>query len=240
MARSGSPGYGNGYEEDPIFQKSHYTQDISEQMRVPKRIRATGEYYDDLEHFPYSNGGSNHWNYQDKIDMTVPDRIVVMGQDQHMGTRSAPREIVLDNSILPPDPSHIRVSTPPRVITLSEHHFPSASDEPQFGANESKNDFELQSPSSDDPRLTIARTRNAFGSDFLNQSRETTPPLGPSGEQLSPSEEVMHLRRQVAKLNRRVLSVELDNIQRQQRDKIVYCIGLAYFLMKAIVWLNRN
>lgn len=85
MARSGSPGFGNGYEEDPIFQNSHYTQDISEQMRVPKRIRATGEYYDDLDHFPYSNGGSNHWNYQDKIDMTVPDRIVVMGQDQHLG-----------------------------------------------------------------------------------------------------------------------------------------------------------
>ncbi len=85
MARPGSPGFGNGYEEDPIFQKSHYTQDINEQMRVPKRIRATGEYYDDFDHFPYNNGGSNHYNYQDKIDMTVPDRIVVMGQDQHLG-----------------------------------------------------------------------------------------------------------------------------------------------------------
>lgn len=71
-------------------------------------------------------------------------------------------------------------------------------------------------------------------------SRETTPPLGPSGELLTPSEEVLHLRRQVAKLNRRVLSIELDNMQRQQRDKVVYCIGLAYFLMKAIMWLNRN
>jgi len=160
-----------------------------------------------------------------------------MGQDQHLGTRSAPREIVLDNSILPSDPSNVRVSTPPRVITLSEHHFPSASDEPQFVSDDRKTDFELQSPSSDDHRLTIAKPRKTFGSDFLNQSRETTPPLG---DQLSPSEELLHLRRQVVKLNRRVLSVELDNIQRQQRDKIVYCIGLAYFLMKAIVWLNRN
>lgn len=84
------------------------------------------------------------------------------------GTRSAPREIVLDNSILPPDPSHVRVSTPPRVITLSEHHFPSASDEPQFGIDESKGD-DLQSPSSDDHRLTIARPRKQFGNDFLNQ-----------------------------------------------------------------------
>jgi hypothetical protein len=45
------------------------------------------------------------------------------------GTKSTPREIVLDNSILPKDPGFIRVSTPPRVITLNDHHFPSASDE---------------------------------------------------------------------------------------------------------------
>lgn len=82
MEQPGS--YSNGYEEDPIFQNSHYTQDISEQMRVPKRIKATGEYFDDLDHIPHSNG---QWNsYQDnKYNMTVPDRIVVIGQDQHLG-----------------------------------------------------------------------------------------------------------------------------------------------------------
>lgn len=50
------------------------------------------------------------------------------------GTKSAPREIMLDNSILESglrskDPEYFRVSTPPRVITLSDHHFPLASDE---------------------------------------------------------------------------------------------------------------
>lgn len=40
------------------------------------------------------------------------------------GTKSAPREIALENSILPKDPGFIRVSTPPRVITLNDHHFP--------------------------------------------------------------------------------------------------------------------
>lgn len=83
MAAPGSPSSFNGYEEDPIFQKSHYTQDISEQMRVPKRIKATGEYYDDFD-LPLGNGTSN-WGYQDKIDMTVPDRIMVIGQEQHLG-----------------------------------------------------------------------------------------------------------------------------------------------------------
>lgn len=47
------------------------------------------------------------------------------------GTKSAPREIVLENSVLPKDPGFIRVSTPPRVLTLNDHRFPSASDEPE-------------------------------------------------------------------------------------------------------------
>lgn len=72
---------------------------------------------------------------------------------------------------------------------------------------------------------------------FSSRSREATPPYG---EQVTPSEEVLHLRRQVSKLNRRVLTIEIDNLQRQQREKIVYCMGLAYFLIKAIMWLNRN
>lgn len=55
----------------------------------------------------------------------------------HTGTRSAPREITLDNSIInPKDSDRVRVSTPPRIITLSEHHFPSASEEPEQQAEE--------------------------------------------------------------------------------------------------------
>lgn len=69
-------------------------------------------------------------------------------------------------------------------------------------------------------------------------SREATPLLGPEG--MTPAEELQNLRRQVHKLNRRMLSIELDNVQRQQREKIVYCIGLAYFFMKALLWMNRN
>lgn len=68
-------------------------------------------------------------------------------------------------------------------------------------------------------------------------SREATPPYG---EHVTGSDEVTTLRRQVARLNRRMIAVEIDNLQRQQREKVVYCIGLAYILMKAIMWLNRN
>lgn len=72
---------------------------------------------------------------------------------------------------------------------------------------------------------------------LYHNSRETTPPYG---EIATQSEEVLHLRRQVSKLNRRVLAIEIDNLQRQQREKVIYCVGLAYFFIKAIMWLNKK
>lgn len=57
---------------------------------------------------------------------------------------------------------------------------------------------------------------------------------------LSPHEEILYLRRHLAKLNRRVLNIEISNEQRMQRERLVYCMGLAYFVLKAIFWLNRS
>lgn len=85
MARSASPGGYSNYEDDSLFQNAVFTHDISEQMRVPKRIRATGDYFDEHELLSNGNGEINSWNYHDKIEMNVPDRIVVLGQDQHLG-----------------------------------------------------------------------------------------------------------------------------------------------------------
>lgn len=83
--------------------------------------------------------------------------------------------------------------------------------------------------------------KNIF-QDFLTSHyfSDGTPPLNSSIENLTPSEELLHLRRQVAKLNRRVLTIELDSINRQQRDKIICAVGLAYFLLKAFMWMSRK
>lgn len=62
---------------------------------------------------------------------------------------------------------------------------------------------------------------------------------GPIGD-LSPHEEILYLRRHLAKLNRRVLNIEISNEQRMQRERLIYCMGLAYFVLKAIFWLNRS
>ncbi|CAD7088178.1 unnamed protein product [Hermetia illucens] len=257
MANPQSPSHFNGYEDDPLLIEANFTQDISEKMRVPKRIKATGEYSDEDTLLSNQNGIMNSWNYSDKISMNVPDRIVVIGQDQHLGTRSAPREIVLENSILPKDPGLVRVATPPRIITLSEHHFPTASDEIEQSSDsdqapiyirasaqpkEQFADMTAPEPETGARQAAVANTRrpnNLNDQQMVRSFREDTPPLSVS-EMMNPSEEILHLRRQLAKLNRRVLSVEIENVQRQQREKIVCVLGIAYFLLKAIFWLNRN
>lgn len=73
--------------------------------------------------------------------------------------------------------------------------------------------------------------------------RDEAPHLSSMGsvENLSQShDEILHLRKQVAKLNRRLLNVEIDNLQRTQREKILCLAGVAYFILKALFWFNRK
>lgn len=71
-------------------------------------------------------------------------------------------------------------------------------------------------------------------------SREQTPLYSALDVSLAPSEEIVHLRRQVGKLNRRVMACELEIMQRQQREKIIYAITIAYFFFKTFNWMSRN
>lgn len=268
----------NGLDDD-LYNDAKYAHEINDKMRVPKRIKATGEYSDEDRLLSNQNGLISSWNYNDKIDMNVPDRIVVLGHNQHLETRSAPREILLDNSILPKNPSgFVRVQTPPRVITLTDHHFPSASEESsplKPNGNLYGHDLDGDCDYDDDePRATqYVRSNGSARMGFHNSndansvesdSQLTTGSASkrsqmmqhqqhnnldgsmlahregtPMGE-LTPPEEILYLRRQLAKLNRRVLNIEINNEQRMQREKIVYCLGLAYFVLKTIFWLNRN
>ncbi|EDW00869.1 transport and Golgi organization protein 11 [Drosophila grimshawi] len=273
----------NGLDDD-LYNDAKYAHEINDKMRVPKRIKATGEFSDEDLLLSNQNGLISSWNYNDKIDMNVPDRIVVLGHNQHLETRSAPREIQLENSILPKNPSlgFLRVQTPPRVITLTDHHFPSASEEssphkhnngnlyahPDLDGDDNDDDDEHRATqyvrSNGNIRMGFHNSNDANSiesdsqlttgsaskrSQLLQQQQHLQNNLDasmlaqregtPMGE-LTPHEEILYLRRQLAKLNRRVLNIEINNEQRMQREKIVYCLGLAYFVLKTIFWLNRN
>ncbi|KAI4465516.1 hypothetical protein MML48_3g00005365 [Holotrichia oblita] len=147
-------------------------------------------------------------------------------------TRAPPREIVFDNSLLQqnePYPSDPRIGTPPRTLTLDKYPFP--------GVEEFEELAQEEIPA-------VKHMMPYKVEDVLKKSKiinhESTPSIGPGGEGLTPAEEVIHLRRQMAKLNRRVMALELENLNRLQKEKILYGLGIAYFLLKAILWLNRN
>ena len=77
-----------GFEGDPnleAYMNAKYSEEISSMMSVPKKISANG--YSN-EHEILNGNEMNSWNYHEKLNMTVPDRIVVMGQDQHLGIRN--------------------------------------------------------------------------------------------------------------------------------------------------------
>ncbi|XP_066973539.1 transport and Golgi organization protein 11 isoform X2 [Macrobrachium rosenbergii] len=227
------------------FYDGHYEPDITSVMKVPKRIRVTGENEDD----PTVNW-ARYNGHSEKLEMNVPDRIVVAGGEQHIGTRGIPREVELEKSIMPqPDPALYRVqnpsqeglhysllrfsnprpyvSTPPRSITLDSYTYPSAAED--------------LSPSDEKEGSTPALAPTVLPHNcntYISTGRDTgTPGLTTD---LSPSEEVSLLRRQVGRLNRRVMALELDTQQRAHREMIMYTLGVAYFLIKAILWINRN
>lgn len=80
---------------------------------------------------------------------------------------------MLDNSILPPQESNpVRVSTPPRAIKLSEHHFPSATEDRYTPDEEHINapEYDRSSVSSiEERRLTISKPKRLFNNEYFNR-----------------------------------------------------------------------
>ena len=63
---------------------------------------------------------------------------------------------------------------------------------------------------------------------------------GGRGDSVNPWEEIQIVRRQIAKLNHRLMAVELENQQQQQRELILTVLVTSYFVGKFFMWLNRS
>ncbi|XP_076753499.1 transport and golgi organization 11 [Xylocopa sonorina] len=228
MSKAHSSTVFNGEADN--FYDPNFTLDINKKMRVPKSIRVGSDYVDD--EVADTNGSS--WNQMvadEKFEMHVPDRILVVGQEQHVGTKAPPREIILENAVLPAEPGMIRVQTPPRILTLDNHYFPAVDEEePNLYSTETKDPTLSSKPHGQYPPET----------QIVRHVREQTPSFSALNVSLPPSEEIQHLRRQVGKLNRRVMAIELEMLQRQQKEKILYALTLTYLILKAFSWLTRN
>jgi len=213
--------------DSEFYSESTYTADISNKMRVPDRLYA-------------HNGGENghgddgRWKEQEQYSihqMHVPDRILVGGGNEHIASKSTPRELQLEKTVVPPSPEHVRVHTPPRSIKLDEVAFPSAGDTP------------VQSPPP--PPRQVNRAKPSQHIHFkeersMSYDQEQSLLMTPTADtSISMYDEVQRMRTQMAKLNHRLMALELENQSQTTRWQLLSVIVSAYFVAKTFVWLNR-
>jgi len=223
MAAAAGMSPGRYSAEMDYLYNGDYTAEMSAKMQVPKKIQVGGGGNDD-DISAADEMVINPWQ-PDKIDMRVPDRILLLGHNQHVGAEAPPRELQVENTIMPPDPGLIRVQTPPRVITLDEHYFPTAVDE--LYERDSRPLQKLQ-----EPLTELQCDSRGYKPNQTFQMDNTMMEYSVS------QEEVVHLRRQLAKLNRRVMNVEREMASRQQRDFLVWGFASVYLVFKLLSWMQ--
>lgn len=81
MSKTHIPARFNGEADN--FYDPNFTLDVNKRMRVPKSIRVSGDYTD--EDVSSMNGSAwNQGNSNEKLEMHVPDRILVVGKYFHI------------------------------------------------------------------------------------------------------------------------------------------------------------
>jgi len=212
-----------------FYDTTAYTADISTKMRIPEHINAHGSHSNGDPFSGKEYGRQNRALYE----MQVPDRIMLAGSDDHVFPKSHPRELQLEKSIMPPTPEHVRVQTPPRSIKLGEVSYDSAPSTPQHPSK-------LVNGGLGGP-VGGGRARLERGGSVASVDLDTSLRAGDSLESgLSVYDEVQMMRRQLAKLNHRLMAVELENQQQQQREMVLTVVVSAYFVVKALLWLNKS
>ncbi|XP_054156478.1 transport and Golgi organization protein 11-like [Oppia nitens] len=146
------PSTGNSphrFNAGPIdsFYDPDFTADISNKMRVPERIVIeSNNTLDDPAIIAAAKSQTYHNNKP--IWMTVPERILVVGNDSHMSGREQLPELKLENSMIGMgdgdyssngEPLAIHLTTPPHSLRLDEYLFPTAGDGPNVQSSATTN-----------------------------------------------------------------------------------------------------
>jgi len=214
-----------------------------------------------------ARGGMNDSEHAASLKMQVPERILVAGGNSHVAAKNLPRELQLENSVLSPSPEQIRVFTPPRSIRLDDHQFPTVDqDDDRLQSSMNVGESPSMTASSDSVEPTgisrlqhsqvqavntvpeipgrntylhgrMSREASDLGSHSLAAYKSGLE--GSVKENMTPFEELQLVRRQIAKLNHRLMAVELENQQQQQREMIFSILVTAYFFGKFVMWVNR-
>lgn len=55
-----------------------------------------------------------------------------------------------------------------------------------------------------------------------------------------PNDEMAVLKRQLRALTRRITAIEIEQQNRQQREIVMYTIGVLYIVIKGALWFSRH
>lgn len=235
MSSNPSPAHRFSGDYDAFYDPD-FTAEISNKMRVPHRISIIDQESEKDLDTALARDKAN----ERTLAMHVPDRILVRGGNQHVEGRDPLPETRLEKS-LEHQPEPILLSTPPHSLKLDMHAYPAidAEDEEEgegehhggHGGNAGSSTLRVRR------KTTLSKLHNGDISFFnTTGSVPTTPPAGP----LCVEEEVLALRRQIRTVSRRLVVIEHENQQRQQREIVLYSVGVIYFLLKGLLWLNRH
>ncbi|KAM8954351.1 mitochondrial fission factor isoform 2-T2 [Pelodytes ibericus] len=208
----------------------NYTEGISQRMRVPEKLEVAP-----------SNTGSGLNNQPDiyvpGVIMQVPERIVVAGQSEESLLSRPP-----DLDLIQTTPFELlALKTPPRVLTLSERPLdfldlerPSPAT-PQYEELRSIGRLKRERSASENmARLNgqLVRHDSIAAVSSLDSTMEGIP------DDLN-SVDATSLRRQIIKLNRRLLLLEEENKDRVKREMVMYSITVAFWLLNSWFWFRR-
>lgn len=212
-----------------------FTSDISTKMRIPEKIGANEDIYNDYGRYAADE-------LKKVASMNVPDRIMIYGNE---GNGEMP-DLHLDLNSMPTS-TYVGLDTPPRVLTLEDRPFPNP--------GESQH---MNQPQFDDEEDVIHVDKNSHNVSFNGQNGYVpqTPPRHPGdpGQQdmlpVTPGEglliqhegedDLAQLKRQMAKLHRQVQHIQEENGKRSQREYVLYPVMLGYVLFQMVKWFMQQ
>ncbi|XP_053560838.1 mitochondrial fission factor-like [Bombina bombina] len=224
-----------------------YTEAISQKMRVPEKLKvASNSAESDIKnqfHMPVSG-----------VMMQVPERILVSGHSEEASFSRPPDLDLIQTTPFEP----LALKTPPRVLTLSERPLdfldlerPTPhSDEPRsIGRQKRERSVSENSTRQNGQLVRHDSTPVLRGGSAASASatHHDNPRYG--GPSLDSTLEgnlddmtlvdATSLRRQIIKLNRRLLPLEEENKERVKREMVMYSITVAFWLLNSWFWFRR-
>ena len=166
-------------------------------------------------------------------DMVVPERIIVIGGDKMASTREILPEAGFENHLLGDNRINpIDLPSPPSVLTYEAYSQPN-------------DDFRWRNEVTPRPNRVKIAPMAMNGDDYTPVKDDYTPTrdsrmMSSFESNSTPADAVSALRQQIRSLNRRISAIERENRQKDQRDMIIYSVGLVYIAIKTLMYIKRN